>query len=187
MIKKNRNINTTKEIENDITKSFNLIIKKKNNSNLYHIVISNPNLPIKDVIDLDYKKEIKTFNFLLSNRLLNKNITRKHCKSSYLYVLEYNNLEPSNQFISNIHTHCHLLLETSLNSKELTKIIYDVFYQSIDPVFEKNIKTNGHTMKWRDELYIEDITDRTDISGLSGYFIKQTNNFNNLNYNYKIF
>lgn len=186
MLKKNRNINTIDEIKNDILKSYNLIIDRKTSTNKYHIVISNPDLKIKEK-RFDCNKELRTFNFLLTNRLLNKSITRNYCKSSYLYVLEYNNLDLSNTFISNIDTHCHLLIETPLKSKELMKIIYEVFYQSLDSVYEKNITRNNYVEKWKDELFIEDITRRSDIRTLSGYFIKQSNNFTNLNYNYKIF
>lgn len=42
----------------------------------------------------------------------------------------------------------------------------------LDSVYEKNITRNNYVEKWKDKLFIEDITRRSDIRILSGYFIK---------------
>ena len=174
ILTKNIKYTVTQDIKNDIIKNYNILIKKNNDKEkIYHIVISNPKIN---------KQNKRSYNYSLYH-ILNDILKEKYKQHySFLYVFETPEINIS------IDLHCHILLKSKLSIYHLHKIFFNTFYNNeLKTVnYKKYLQIKNFIVKWKDFLFIEDITLRSDLITFSGYLIKQINNFNSLSYNYRV-
>jgi len=158
LLKKNEVPKTTKMIVDDIRYSFHKLIQQ--NNPILSITINDTGCKTKEEL-----------RFHITNKLFNK--IRKDFNGTfettlnYLFVIEYpTKVSMGNQIPNNCDVHAHIILETTLPTKQIEDYIQTTF---------KN-----------PNIYIEDITKRNDKLNYVNYLIKQKDIFNIDSYNYKI-
>jgi hypothetical protein len=158
ILNKKKSIKTTQMIANDIVYSFNKLTSQ--NNPILSITINNTNC-----------KTAKELRFNLTNRLFNK-IHRDYKQETinYLFVIEYPTIISMGNFIPNsCKPHTHIILETTLPIEVINKYIITIFEISN-----------------KEDVYIEDITNRDDKKNYINYLTKQLKYFTDDSYNYKI-
>ena len=158
LIRKNNTPKTTEMIVNDIRYSFHKLINQ--NNPILSITINDTGCKTKEEL-----------RFHITNKLFNKIRKDYHgtfeTTLNYLFVIEYpTKVSMGNQIPNNCDVHAHIILETTLPTKQIEYYIQTTF---------KNPNT-----------YIEDITKRNDKLNYVNYLIKQKDIFNIDSYNYKI-
>lgn len=156
-IKKKNEPKSIEKIVDDITYSFAKLTSQ--NSPILSITINDTGCKSKEEL-----------RFQLTNKFFNK-INRDYKQTpeilNYLFVIEYpTKVSMGNLIPDNCIPHAHIILETTIDEKTIEFYIHDSF------------KTP--------DIYVENITKRSDKNNYLNYLLKQKNLFDIDSYNYKI-
>jgi hypothetical protein len=157
LIKKNNTPKTTEMIVDDIRYSFHKLTQQSNP--ILSITINNTGCKTKEEL-----------RFLLTNKFFNR-IHKENNNTleilNYLFIIEYpTKVSMGNQIPENCDVHTHIILDTTLTSKQIEYYIQTTF---------KN-----------PNIYTEDITKRNDKLNYLEYLTKQKHLLTIDSYNYKI-
>jgi hypothetical protein len=157
VLKKKNTSKTTEMIVDDIRYSFHKLTQQ--NNSILSITISNTGCKTKEEL-----------RFFLTNKFFNR-IHKEYNNTleiiNYLFIIEYpTKVSMGNQIPENCDVHTHIILDTTLTSKQIEYYIQTIF---------KN-----------PDIYIENITKRNDKLNYVEYLTKQKNLLTSDSYNYKI-